>query len=90
MEKRVFFYAFDGLNRIVDCRFIIRDNLRVADLKHTSTHMRMYCYPNKVTIVAIEQRPGLFSEFNEAKNSTDHSVRTIFKNTVVSEGIVLD
>ena len=88
MAKRVYLYAFDFLFRIVDCKFLEGEAITVANMRRLAGWMAD-SYPSRVTVYAVDNRPGLYKDFREAIDLRDFTKQLAFADMVSHEGVLL-
>lgn len=89
MAKRVYLYAFDPLYKIVCCVYLEGDAISVRNMVRFAEQMEDMTSPTKLTVYAIDNRPGLFRCFQEAMKSNDFADRVAFADFVGREGILI-
>lgn len=89
MTRRVYLYAFDEQYNIVDCRFLEGDAITVRNMKRLADWMTEGVTSFKVSVYAVDNRPGLYREFRESVKRNDFTAMLEFADTVRDEGIRL-
>lgn len=88
MAKRVYLYAFDSLFKIVDCKFLQDDAISVTNMMRLADWMTEGI-PAKLKVYAVDNRPGLYTDFREAIKTSDFTKQLEFADMVSHEGILL-
>lgn len=89
MTRRVYLYAFDHLCKITCCVFLEGDAISVRNMTRFADQMVDMSSPTKLTVYAIDNRPGLFCCYQDAVKSNDFADRVAFVDLVSREGIQL-
>lgn len=88
MAKRVYLYGFNKLLKIEDCKFLEGDAITVGNMLRLANRMAEV-NPAKLTIYAVDNRPGLHKEYLESRKTRDFTKHVEFADTVSREGILL-
>lgn len=89
MTKRVYLYAFDPLYKIVCCVYLEGDAISVRNMIRSADQMVDMASPTRLTVYAIDNRPGLFRCYMDATRSNDFADRVAFADMVNREGILI-
>lgn len=88
MARRVYLYAFNGLLRVVDTKFLEEEAISVRDMRRVAEWMAE-TNADKTVIYAVDNRPGLYREFREAVRTGDFTRHIEFADTISREGILI-
>lgn len=88
MARRVYLYAFNGLLRVVDTKFLEGEAISVRDMRRVAEWMAE-TNADKTVIYAVDNRPGLYREFREAVRTGDFTRHIEFADTISREGILI-
>lgn len=88
MLRRIYIYAFDGLHKLVDCKFLEGDKITIDGLTYYRDRM---IWQNNVirAIYAVDNRPGLYQDYREATKTNDFVKQLEFEDMVSREGLCL-
>ena len=86
MTKRVYLYAFNDLARVVGCRHLDEEKATVLNILRFGLLMKDES-PEKVTVYAIMNRSGLYTDFMESVKSNDFAQHIEFMDLVSREGL---
>lgn len=88
MAKRVYLYGFNDLMKIEDCKFLEGNAITIGNMLRLANWMAEV-NPAKLTIYAMDNRPGLYKEYMECVKTKDFTKHVEFADTVRCEGILL-
>ena len=88
MTRRVYIYAFDGLHKMVDCKFLEGDAITFDGIVYVRDRM---IWKNDVirAVYAIDNRTGLYRDYREAVKTQDFVKQFEFEDMVNREGICI-
>lgn len=86
-ERRVYLYAFSTTTmRVVDVKFLCERDISIKNVIRIANWMRDRT-PESVRVYAVDNRPGLYKEFQETIRSGDFTKQIEFADLVSREGI---
>lgn len=86
MAKRVYLYGFNNLLKIVDTKFLQDDAISIGNILRLANWMKEV-NPGKITVYAVDNRPGLYAEFMETIRTQDFTKHIEFADIISREGI---
>lgn len=89
MTKRVYLYAFDPLYKIVRSVYLEGDAISVRNMIRVADRMVEIASPTRLTVYAIDNRPGLFRSYLDTIRSNDLADWIAFEDLVNREGILI-
>lgn len=86
MTKRVYLYAFNGMARVVGVRYLDEEKATVLNVLRLGLMMKD-THPDRVTVYAIMNRPGLYADFMESVKSSDFTKHIEFRDQISRAGL---
>ncbi len=86
MTKRVYLYAFNDMAKVVGCRYLEEEQATVLNALRFGLQLKDENL-ERVTVYAVMNRAGLYSDFIEAVKSNDFTKHIEFMDLVSREGL---
>ena len=86
--RRVYLYAFDELHNLEGCQFLSDNAVTIRNLRAAAQWM-IGENPSIRKVYAVDNRPGLYSEYREAVKTKDFVKHLEFEDEVCYEGMLI-